>query len=188
MRTTVHSLVGHAVLCVALLGTVSCSRSSPLAPARTPATLGGPTTMESGDSVEFPLVAGSFAVVNRSGDEIAGTYAGTSRFSAAGQRASVTLQALSGSGAFAGATGTIVMIGSGAFADEGGFSLDGAGTVTLGNGKPATIVLSLRGDSAASCSPRELIAIGQTAAGTMSRAGRVIAILSHEVENTGCIS
>jgi hypothetical protein len=141
------------------------------------------------DAVVFSLLAGSFAIVNRNGDGITGRYTGTATFSDAGREdSSVTLHIEGGSGAYAGAIGTLAMNGAGAFAGEGAFSLDGTGEVVLPGGRRAVVVLNLQGASLAGCSPGERIAITQSAEGTLSRAGRVTATLTHEVGNTGCNS
>ncbi len=134
----------------------------------------------------FPLLAGSFTITDREGDRIVGTYAGASVFRAGSQTASVTLQIASGSGKFAGVTGSFTMSGVGSFADEGPFRLSGHGEITLADGKRANVVLKLRGDSSATCSTSERILISQTATGALGHVGRVTATLSHEVGNTGC--
>jgi hypothetical protein len=137
----------------------------------------------------YPLVEGSVTIVNRDGDGIAGTYTGTSRFPRVGvQRASLTLQIASGSGRFEGATGSLAMEGAGSFTGDGRFLLEGHGEVALPGGKRAALVLSLEGSSVQGCAPSTRIAIFQRAEGTMGRAGRVTATLSHEIGNTGCIS
>src|SRR5690606_5239145 len=134
------------------------------------------------DPVAFPLLAGSFAIENRHGDGIAGTYTGTATIPDDGrENSSLTLHIEGGSGAYAGATGTLAMNGVGAFAGEGTFSLDGSGEVALAGDRRAVVVVNLRGTSLAGCSPGERIAITQTAEGTLSRVGRVTATLTHEV-------
>ena len=191
MKFKVQTGAGSAVLCAGLLLAASCSHPSSLSPAAPAATAPqiGHQARISAETVAFPLLTGSFAIANRSGDGLTGIYAGTAVFSGAGvQNASLTLQIVSGSGAFAGATGTVAVTGDGAFADEGSFSLNGMGEVMLNGGRRAVVVLSLRGASLAGCSPAERIAISQTADGIMSRGGRVTATLSHEVGSTGCIS
>jgi hypothetical protein len=190
MKLRVHRLLGHAILCAGLAVVASCSRPSPL-PESTLAPAGvqsGNQAQTSLDAVAFPLLAGSFAIVNRNGDGIDGTYSGTATFTDGGlERSSLTLHIASGSGAYAGAAGTLAMSGVGAFAGEGAFSLDGTGEVVLAGGRRAVVVVNLRGTSVAGCSPSERIAITQTAGGTLSRVGRVTATLTHEVGETGCI-
>ena len=191
MKLRVHRLLGHSILCAGLAAAASCSRPSPLpqsalAPAGVQNGGRGETSL---DAAAFPLLAGSFAIVNRNGDGIAGTYTGTVTFSDAGlQRSSLTLRIASGSGAYEGAAGTLAMDGAGAFADEGGFSADATGEVALAGDRRAVVVVNLRGTALADCSPGERIAITQTAEGTLSRVGRVTATLTHEVGDTGCIS
>jgi hypothetical protein len=136
----------------------------------------------------FPLLAGSFTITNREGDTIVGTYAGASVFQAGSQTASVTLQIVSGSGEFAGASGSFTLSGVGSFADEGAFRLHGHGEIVLADGKRTNVRLNLRGTSGVTCSASERILISQTATGTLGHAGRVTATLSHEVGNTGCSS
>jgi hypothetical protein len=144
----------------------------------------------SAEAQTFPLVSGSFTIGNGEGDEIVGTYTGTSVYGSTGasQTASVTLRISSGSGVFAGAIGSFTMSGVGAFADEGSFRLQGNGEVAFAGGKRATISLNLRGRSVATCTTSEQIAISQNAVGAIGRAGLVTAILHHEVRNTGCTS
>lgn len=204
MRIRVHSLCGHAVLCAGLAAATSCSGPSGVSPtAPAPAALqeGPPAVSTSrvalakgvnaiaADAAAFPLVAGLFAIANGDGDGIVGTYTGIAEVSkAAPQKSSLMLQILNGSGAFAGAVGTMAMTGVGSFADEGQFHLVGNGEVTLARGGRSVIVLNLRGTSVGTCSASGKIAISQTADGTMGRARRVAARLSHEVGNTGCDS
>jgi hypothetical protein len=190
MNSRLHSTVSLGILCAGVILGTSCSRpSSGLLPAAPGALTGGQSTTGSTEGEVFPLLGGSFTIEARGGDGIVGTYAGTSTFSGAGrQRSSVTLQVTGGSGTFAGASGSLAVSGTGAFADEGKFTLDGEGELTLAGGRRAVVVFTLRGSSVASCSPSEQIAIAQSATGTMSRAGRVDARLSHVVGNTGCSS
>jgi hypothetical protein len=203
MKTRVHSVLGLVVLCVGLTSAISCSRSSPVSPSAPPppalqgaehALSASPVTLANGlqaisaDAAVFPLLAGSFAIVNRDGDGIVGTYSGTTQFAeGAQQKSSLTFQISNGSGTFAGATGILEVKGVGSFAGAGEFLLDGGGEVTLAAGKRAVVMLSLRGSSVASCSGGH-IAIDQTAEGALARAGRVAARLSHVVGNTGCAS
>ena len=140
-------------------------------------------------AVVFPLVRGSFVVENGGGDGIAGTYTGRSTFGSNGrQNTSLALQVTGGSGVFAGAIGSLVVTGQGAFAGEGTFVLDGNGEVTFAGGRRAVLVLRMRGSSTAGCTASNQIAISQTADGTLGRLGRVAATLNHAVENTGCSS
>ena len=191
MKIRAHWLAGHVALCGGLLLATACSRPTPgsesaLAPAGLHTGQRRPIPAE---TLVYPLVEGSFTIVNRDGAGITGTYSGTSRFPGDGrQQASLTLRVTGGWGKFAGATGSVAVTGTGAFADEGRFVLDGDGEVTLAGGKRATVVLKLSGSSTASCSASERIAIAQTADGAMGRAGRVTATLSHEVVDSFCIS
>jgi hypothetical protein len=204
MNSRLHSFLACVVLCGGLT-CASCSRpSSVVAPtAAAPAArqaiqderfeLASPGTgknqfHEVSDAAVFPLLAGSFAIVNRDGDGIEGTYTGVAQAApGALQKSSLSMQVSNGSGSFAGAVGTLDISGAGSFAEEGAFLLDGGGALTLAGGKRAVLVLTLRGESLASCSPSGRIAIGQTAGGTMARAGRVTARLSHVVGGTGCV-
>jgi hypothetical protein len=118
---------------------------------------------------------------------VSGTYTGTAQVRDDGsQTAVLALRIANGSGPFDGASGIMILAGVGAFAGEGEFLLDGRGEVTLAGGKRALLVLSLRGTAVATCSASGRIAITQTGDGTMTRAGRVTATLTHEVEYTGC--
>jgi hypothetical protein len=190
MNSRLHSIVSHGVLCAGLMLGTSCSRPSsglqPPAPGPLP---GVQSTTALAEGLVFPLLEGSFDIGAKGGDGIVGTYTGTSTFSGDGrQRSFVALQVTGGSGAFAGASGFLTVTGTGAFADEGTFVLDGEGELTLVGGRRAVVVFNLRGSSVASCSLSEQIVIAQSASGTLSRAGRVDARLSHVVGNTGCTS
>lgn len=180
--------VAYVVALYAVVGlTAGCESPAPLSPAD--AVPGGAVdrrTVAPLAEVEFPLVSGTFSIGNA--DRITGTHSGVSTFTADGaERASLTLQVTGGTGVFAGATGSVSVTGTGAFTGEGSFSLSGSGELTVA-GRRVNLVLNLRGTSAASCSPRELIAITQTGIGSMGRAGRVTGTLHHEVEGTGCES
>lgn len=165
----------------------ACSDSPPLA--STGPSPVAPGTLETSTSLEvaaFPLMSGSFAISNRTGDGFSGSYSGNAISNGALQTASVTLQVSRGSGAFAGATGQLVLDLSGALTGEGAFALSGAGELTLASGRRADVALSLRGTSTAGCSASQRILIAQSAVGTLRYAGRVDAQLTHEVGNTGC--
>ncbi len=183
--------LGHAVLCAGLLAS-GCSRQapssqSPLAPATS--TQSALRARAPDVAVVFPLVQGSFVIENGGGDGIAGTYTGSSTFGRDGRESSsLALQVTDGSGAFAGAIGSMVVTGQGAFAGEGTFALDGSGEVTFTGGRRAVLVLRMRGSSTAGCTTSNQIAISQTADGTLGRLGRVAATLSHAVESTDCSS
>lgn len=200
MRTTLRRVLAHTLACVGVAAATSCSRPSPVSP--TPAVTASQAAplasspsgssrkkanVIAADTATFPLVAGSFTAVNADGDSLNGTYTGTARVAVStSETAYITLRVSDGSGAFAGASGTMIIAGTGAFTGEGDFVLDGRGEVMLPGGRRALLVLSLRGTAAASCSTSGRIAIAQSAEGTLTRAGRVTATLSHEVEYTGC--
>ena len=202
MKSPVHSLFGFIVLCASMVSVTSCTRPSPVSPTTPMPTVGrtGEATLPApGASVKerhaisgavvFPVLAGLFTIENGNGDGIAGTYTGSAQFAEGGlEKTSLTLHVSNGSGAFARATGTVEINGVGSFVDAGRFVLDGSGEVTLAGGKRAVVVLSLRGSSVTSCDASARIAIAQTADGTLARAGRVAARLSHVVGNTGCAS
>lgn len=184
---------GH-VSCFVTLGALvwlgGCARPSAIAPAEaSPAAPGAAgSVVASQDAVVYPLVAGTFSIESAAGDGLFGTHAGAAHFPAGGgQYAAIILTVTGGSGEFAGATGSVTVTGSGAFADEGPFSLGGSGIITRAGGKPANLVVNLRGSSLAGCSAQGLIAVSQTASGTVGRIGRVEATLLHEVEQTGCV-
>ena len=188
MGMTAHSLFGRAVLWAGLLSATACT-----APTSGPQSALAPTAPAARQQAQVstateanPLLAGSFTIADEEGDAIVGTYTGTSRFLGGGsQTASVTLQITSGSGKFAGVTGSFTLNGVGAFADEGSFFLNGQGEVALAGEKRSTIVLNLRGTSVATCSSQQVL-ISQTATGALGHAGRVTATLSHVVGNAGC--
>jgi hypothetical protein len=190
MKFRVHSALGFGVLSAGVLAT-GCSQPAPLqqsalAPAASVSQSRSPAARL---AAVFPLVGGSFTVQNAGGDGITGTYAGTATFgSDERERSSLTLQVNGGSGAFAGATGSLTVTGQGAFSGEGTFVLDGSGEVRFADGRRAVLVLRVRGSSTAGCNASNQIQISQTAEGTLGRLGRVTATLTHAVENTGCSS
>jgi hypothetical protein len=200
MRASLYSVSGFVLLFASLASGISCGRPSPVSPSVSAPTLqvGERASAESAAEAvnglrpmpadaTFPLLAGSFTIQNGDGDGIAGTYSGATEFvGGAPQKTSLTLQVSNGSGTFAGAAGTLAVTGVGSFAGSGAFALDGSGEVRLAGGKRAVLVVSLRGNSVVSCNVSGHIAIGQTAAGVLARAGRVEARLSHVVGNTGC--
>ena len=203
MKSPVHSLFGFIVLCASTVSVTSCTRASPVSPttpmrtvgrtaeAAVPASPGASSKHRHAitGAVVFPVLSGLFAIENGNGDGIAGTYTGSAQFAEGGlEKTSLTLHVSNGSGVFARATGTVEIDGVGSFVDAGRFVLDGSGEVTLAGGKRAVVVLSLRGSSVTSCDVSARIAIAQTADGTLARAGRVAARLSHVVGNTGCAS
>lgn len=195
MKLAIRSLPGLVAFCVGVLAVSSCGRTSSVSPtAPSLATDGTSRALSkfaatSQNSLSFALLAGSVVIENAKGDRIAGTYSGTTVVAIGGaQASSLTLQVSDGSGRFRSASGTIAIQGVGAFADEGQFSLEGRGELTLAGGRRAAVVFSLRGLSRATCSSSERVAITQTADGTMARAGRVTATLTHEVGGTSCSS
>jgi hypothetical protein len=190
MKIRVPSRVGGAVICAGLLAPACSQPSSGPQSALAPAAPASALSTRAPDAAAvFPLVHGSFTIENAGGDGIAGTYTGTSTFGGGGsQESSLALQVTAGSGAFAGATGSLVLTGQGAFADEGTFVLGGSGEVAHQDGKRAVLILRLRGSSTAGCTASSQIAITQIADGTLGRIGRVTATLNHTVLNTGCSS
>lgn len=198
MKVRVHSLIGLAVLCAAA---ASCGRPSPVAPtaAASAALLQGQQTAapasaprKSSDRISTlgtitPLLAGSLSIVNADGDGISGTYTGTAQSTDLGTEiASLTITISGGSGAFAGAAGTLAMTGAGAWVDEGSFLLKGGGELSIAGGKSAVVMIGLRGTAVASCDSSGHTTITANAEGVMGRAGRVSATLRHEVGNAGC--
>ena len=167
-----------------------CSQLSPVSPAASTAgTASARLAVGSAGAVAFDLIEGTFSIVGARGDAITGTYSGVATFSDAGiEQSSLTLQVADGSGSFQGARGTLQVTGRGAFADEGGFSLDAKGPVSLAGGRRANVVLNLRGTSVAACATSERIALALTGSGTMVQTGRVTATFSHEVVGSGCSS
>ena len=195
MKPAIRSLPGLVAFCVGVLAVSSCGRTSSVSPTapslasddsrRAPKGL----TATSQNALSFTLLAGSVVIENAKGDRIVGTYSGTTILATGGaQTSSLTLQVSDGSGPFRSASGTIAIEGVGAFADEGQFALEGRGELTLAGGRRAAVVFNLRGLSRATCSSSARVAITQTADGTMARAGRVTATLSHEVGESSCNS
>lgn len=193
-------MTGSVLVRAALIGAVTfaaaCGRTTPVEPAAALAAASGSGRSARVGAAEpvagdvlYPLIGGSFVIDSARGARIIGSYAGTALIAVDGpQTASMTFQITGGSGVFEGAQGTLSLSGTGAFADEGELQLEGRGEVTLAGGNRTHLKLNLRGTSRATCSAAERILISQTAAGTLARAGRVIATLSHEVGGTGCSS
>ena len=197
------SVIGHAVLCAALVSLSACSRISPVGPTSDsarplqqgqPLSPALPSTPQqvphatAAAAATSPLLAGSFAIANADGDGIRGTYSGSAQLSGGAlQHASLTLQISDGSGVLAGAGGVIPVAGLGSFVGEGDFLLQGHGEMTLAGGQRAILALTLQGTSFASCSDSGQITISQSAAGAMGRVGRVSATLQHTVGGAGFI-
>lgn len=190
MKIAIRSLPGLVAFCVSVLAVSSCGKASSVLPTSPSlATDDNRQKVSSQDALSYPLLGGSVVIENAKGHRIAGTYSGTTVFATGGgQASSLTLQVSDGSGPFRSASGTIAIQGVGAFADEGKFSLEGRGELTLAGGRRAAVVFNLRGLSRATCGSSQRVAITQTADGTMARAGRVTATLTHEVGNTSCNS
>ena len=194
MKPAIRSLPALVAFCVGVVAVSSCGRTqsaSPTAPSlATDANrlAASKLALTPQNDLDFPILAGSVVIESAKGDRLAGTYSGTTSVAIGGaQTSSLTLQVSDGSGPFSSASGTIAIQGVGSFADEGQFSLEGRGELTLAGGRRAAIVFSLRGVSTATCNlSTERIAITQTGTGTLSRAGRVTATLRHEVGATSC--
>jgi hypothetical protein len=200
MTVRVHSFAGSGLLVIGLAAAIGCGGSSPASPTMPAAsgaqaaasasnrTSGQASMRPAADGETFALAGTLFSISNGSGDSISGTYSGSAIFSAnAPERAALTLQITAGTGTYAGAKGTVSASGTGAFADEGAFTLDARGDVVLEGGKHAQITVNLSGTSAASCATNQIL-ITQTGTGTMARAGRVTASFAHVVGSSGCIS
>ena len=195
MKLAIRPLLGLVAFCLGVLAVSSCGRASSVSPTSPSLATSDNSRVRSKfaptsqDALSYPLLGGSVVIENAKGHRIAGTYSGTTVFATGGgQASSLTLQVSDGSGPFRSASGTIAIQGVGAFADEGKFSLEGRGELTLAGGRRAAIVFSLHGVSMATCGSSARVAITQTADGTMARAGRVTATLTHEVGNTSCNS
>jgi hypothetical protein len=193
MNVRVRSRIGAGLLVFGLAAVPGCGRTSPVSPSVTAGSMPAvdlPSGISlankpSGSDAGFPLVSGTFAIASDSGDRISGTYSGTSDPASRPERASLTMRIESGSGRYAGASGTLGGNGVGAFTGEGAFTLDLKGDAIV-QGKHLPIRVGLSGTAAVSCAPSTRIAVTQTATGTMKKTGDVHATLVHEVERTGC--
>ena len=192
----VHSVVASGFLLVGLAAAVGCGRTSPLSPdpaaaglSSLPRTAGVAPVVRpaAGPETTIPLFAGVFLVQNGAGDSISATYTGTARSgSGSAEKAAITVQITGGTGAYSGAVGRFEASGAGAFADEGAFTLDAKADIVVAGGRHAQLLFNLAGTASVSCTASSQIAITQTAEGTMGRAGRVRAMLYHQLGNTGC--
>ena len=192
MKPAIRPLLGYLAFFLGALAASSCGRTSSVSPTSpslaTDDNRRTASKVASQDALSFLLLAGSVVIENAKGHQIAGTYSGTTVVATDGTKtSSLTLEVSDGSGPFRSASGTIAIQGVGAFADEGKFSLEGRGELTLAGGRQAAVVFNLRGVTMATCNiSSQRIAITQTADGTMARAGRVTATLRHEVGGTSC--
>ena len=199
MNVRVRSVVGSALFVFGLAAAAGCGGSSPTAPSAS-ATAAASTASANhasppssvrpdGGPVVTTSLHGSFDIHNGSGDGVSGTYSGTGVSSGGSEQAFLSMQITGGTGIYAGATGSVDALGSGAFSGEGTYSLSARGDALLDGGKHAQITFNLSGTSAASCIPIDQFTVTQTGSGTMGRAGRVTARFQHTVTSgAGCFS
>ena len=201
MKSRVRSYVGSELMAVGLVAVAGCS-AAPTSPAAVSSAAAVQTTLSpaSGSANKnvmkkttvqgtFPLTGGTFQIANGTGDSISGTYSGVAVFSSNGpEKAGLTMQITSGTGAFAGANGSANVTGTGGFADGGVFTMDAHGDVALSGGKHAQVTFGLAGTASVSCSATNQITISQSGNGNMGRAGHVHGTLQHVVGNADCTS
>jgi hypothetical protein len=173
-----------------LAAAIGCGRSTPTAPDLAPAGASPSAAVSPVDpeasGATFLLSAGTFVIIDDAGAQLSGVYTGQSG-SGHGRKTSLTLQVTNGTGALAGATGTLDGRGSGAFTGEGSFLLSLSGSiVTDAAPKGHTFRSNLQGVSTVSCSNTGHILVHQEGHGTSDRGRSVGAKLQHEVGNTGC--
>ena len=197
MNARVHSRIGMGVLVVALAAVAGCARTAPTSPTQSADSASqavvapglapnGGLMVRRSSVTQFPLVSGTFTISNDSGDSLSGTYSGTSFVSAGSpERIALTMTISSGTGVYAGASGTLSASGLGVFTGEGPFILDVKGDAIV-RGKHVPIRVNLTGTSTVSCSEDSHIIISATATGSMKKTGDVHATLVHEVGQSSC--
>lgn len=168
--------VGALVCVVASFG-AGCGGSSPIRPAPVTAEVDG-ASVNAGSEIVFDLASGTMALVAGRGT-IQGAYTGQVSGSGKDQRAQITVVVTGGAGQFSGASGTLVGVGSGAFVDEGAFSIVLVGTISSLEGS-RHVRASVRGTSTISCLA-ETPVVSQEGTGAISGAGKTSGTLTHHV-------
>ena len=181
-----------ATLVLATMTAAACGHSSPAAPdnaassketaeTATSALLAAKHGAPSGSAIDkFPLLAGTFTIANRKGDQINGIYSGET-VSGGDSVTTLRLEVQNGTGNLAGATGVLDGKGRGAFTGEGQFSLDVSGSLGAGDGKKRTkFDVTLRGWANIGCDAGKIVI---TLNGDAAHAHGE---LRHEVANAGC--
>lgn len=198
MNARVHSRIGTGLLVIGLGAVMGCGRTSPVSPTSAaasvsqPVVIAGPAPATGGAMTRratgFPIVSGTFTIASDSGDGLTGTYTGTSFVSAgAPERALLNLQISGGTGAYAGASGSMGATGVGAFTGEGPLTVDLKGDALV-HGKHLPLRIGLVGTSSVSCSSSSEVVVTQTATGSMKKTGDVHATFRHVVGQAGCSS
>ena len=141
------------------------------------------------DTVTFTLVNGVFRLTSSRGD-VTGTYEGAARVPSTGRQTAVlTLNVTGGSSAFAGATGTLVGEGGGAFVTGGDFKLSVDGTVRT-SARPGGSRLHINVSGTATvpltCSDNNHRLSQMQGVGTIPNVGRATMALESEIVETIC--
>jgi hypothetical protein len=185
--------VALATLVLVTMAAAACGHSSPVAPeaaasgseaaiaptATLAAKPGSSTT--TGAVATFPLSEGTFTIANRKAGQVSGTYRGETTDTNGVSVTKLRLDVISGTGAFAGATGVLEGNGRGAFTGAGAFSLKVSGFVSTDGKKKAKFSASIQGSSQVlPCDGGKLI-VSLSSDGTKSRS-----TLQHTVGNAGC--
>jgi hypothetical protein len=168
--------VGALVCVVASFG-AGCERSSPIRPAPVTAEADGASGTAAGEIV-FHLDEGTMTLTAGKGT-IQGVYAGHATGSGRDQRAQVTVVLTGGTGQFSDAFGNLVGVGTGAFAEEGDFSIVLVGTISTPEAS-RHVRASVRGTSTISCLG-ETPVVSQEGTGAISGTGKISGTLVHHV-------
>lgn len=201
--------VALAITSLSLIATASCARTAPTGPdsveltespasiapvapiAVVPASASSPlrgarvTGVESVTS--FDLTDGTFSLTTSDGYRLTGRYRGRAVVPASGKdpTASLDLHVETGSGALAGASGTLRGEGKGAFTGEGPFWLSLDGKLSMPAGAASRFHAVVMGTSRVSCVNEHLVAV-LPGSGSAARFGHVEQELQHQVGNAGC--
>jgi hypothetical protein len=150
--------------------------------------MGGVTTFLFGQtSSTFALSNGSFTVTAPNGDYFGGNYTGVATVSSSSPiraTASLDLNVSTGTGAFAGAQGSVSGVGNGAFSGEGPFSLGLDGFISTTADRRFHVKVDVTGTSSASCTTPIILTLNGT--GVAAKVGNVQTAFAHQVGNTGC--
>ena len=156
----------------------ACSGASPMSPSRSGGAVSEGVKSSTPDII-IPLSSGTLTVTTRQGT-LTGTYTGEGR----GSSGTFSVELTGGTGAFAGASGTLTGSGDGGFTGEGGFSLvlDGVLTTSAGSRKLKIIV---KGTSTLSCD-NQVPLLTLTGSAQVTGSGSSSAVLRHQVGLAGC--
>jgi hypothetical protein len=150
--------------------------------------MGGVSTLLFGQtSNTFALSNGSFTVITANGDYFGGNYTGLATVSVSSpvrSTASLDLTVSTGTGAYAGAHGSLSGVGTGAFIGEGTNALGLDGYIATDSDRHFHVKVDVTGTSSASCTTPIIVTLNGN--GVAAKVGNVQTAFTHQVGNTGC--